>query len=61
MYELLNQSLIPNRFRNKYQAGFIYQRLPLKANIMLNRSSNYIENQNYDSHFYLKISLHFIF
>ena len=53
-------SLIPNRFRNKYQAGFIYQRLPLKANIMLNRSSNYIENQNYDSHFYLKISLHFI-
>lgn len=53
-------NLIPNRFRNKYQAGFIYQRLPLKANIMLNRSSNYIENQNYDSHFYLKISLHFI-
>ena len=53
-------SLIPNRFRNKYQAGFIYQRLPLKANIMLNRSSNYIENQNYNSHFYLKISLHFI-
>ena len=53
-------SLIPNKFRNIYQVGFIYQRLPWKANIMLNRSSNYIENQNYDSHFYLKISLHFI-
>ena len=47
-------------------AGFIYQGLPLKANIMLNRSSNYIENQNCDSHFcknfitlyYLKINLY---
>ena len=53
-------SLIPNGFRNKYQTGIIYQRMPFKANIMLNRSSNYIENQNYNSHFYLKISLHYI-
>ena len=52
-------SLIPNKFRNIYQVGFIYQSLPWKANIMLNRSSNYIKNQNYSSHFYLKISLHF--
>mgnify|MGYP001231677440 FL=1 len=52
-------SLVPNKFRNKYQAGLIYQRLPWKANIMLNRSSNYIKNQNYRSHFYLKISLYF--
>ena len=53
-------SLVPNKFRNKYQAGLIYQRLPWKANIMLNRSSNYIKNQNYRSHFYLKISLYFL-
>ena len=53
-------SLIPNKFRNIYQVGFIYQSLPWKANIMLNRSSNYIKNQNYSSHFYLKISLHFL-
>ena len=52
-------SLVPNNFRNKYQAGLIYQRVPWKANIMLNRSSNYIKNQNYRSHFYLKISLYF--
>ena len=54
-------NLVAEKFRNKYQAGFIYFKIPWKAHFLLNNTSRYIKTQKYNRHPFLKIAITRIF
>ena len=54
-------NLVAEKLRNKYQAGFIYFKIPWKAHFLLNNTSRYIKTQKYNRHPFLKIAITRIF
>ena len=54
-------NLVAEKLRNKYQAGFIYFKIPWKAHFLLNNTSRYIKTQKYSRHLFLKIAITRIF
>lgn len=54
-------NLVAEKLRNKYQAGFIYFKLPWKVNFLFNNTSRYIKTQKYNRHLFLKIAITRIF
>ena len=54
-------NLQANDFRNKYQLGLVFVRMPWKARVLLNNISPYIETQRYKDHTFLNISLTYLF
>ena len=54
-------NLVVEKWRNNYQAGIIYFRMPWRTQILLNNTSRYIETQKYKRHPFLKIILTHVF
>ena len=54
-------NLVAEKLRNKYQAGFIYFKIPWKAHFLFNNTSRYIKTQKYNRHPFLKIAITRIF